>query len=107
MKEKQKMLLKKIVEKDIFYAYSIYDFGTVKNSSLKQVLVRHLLMRLNNSKITSRKKARLGWLISNILSDEKYIPKIIEYIEDDEIGAEVAVSIAKVNHTRKRSIPKS
>lgn len=101
---KAKDVIEKIVEKDIFYAYSIYDFATVKNPSLKQVLIEQLLMRLNNSKITLRKKGRLGWLISNILSDEKYISKIIEYLEDDEIGAEVAVSIAKANH--KESIPK-
>lgn len=101
---KAKDVIEKIIEKDIFYAYSIYDFAAIKTPSLKQVLIEQLLMRLKNSKITLRKKGRLGWLISNIISDKKYIPIIIEYLEDDEIGAEVAVSIAKANH--KESITK-
>ena len=43
-------------------------------------------------------------MISNIISDKKYLPNIIEFLDDDEIGPEVAVSIAKINH--KESIPK-
>ncbi|MCU7616323.1 SIR2 family protein [Chryseobacterium sp. PBS4-4] len=102
--KKAKQVIEKIVKKDIFYAYSIYDFATIKNSTLKKLLIDQLLIRLNDPKTILRKKDRLGWLISNIISDKKYLPDIIEFLDDEVIGPEVAFTIAKINN--KKSIPK-
>ncbi len=102
--DKAKDVIEKIVIKDIFYAYSIYEFTSIKDLSIKEILIEQLFLRLNDANLIFNKKGRLGWLINNIISDQKYLPNLIDFIDDDDIGGEVAYSIAKINH--KESIEK-
>lgn len=102
--KKAKKVIEKIVIKDIFYAYSIYEFAAIKDLSIKEILIEQLFLRLNDTNLVLNKKSRLGWLISNIIFDKKYLPNLIDFIDDDEIGGQVAYSIARINH--KESIEK-
>ncbi len=102
--EKAKKVIEEIVIKDIFYAYSIYEFASIKDLSIKEILIEQLFLRLNDTNLILNKKSRLGWLISKIISDQQYLLNLIDFIDDDDIGGEVAYCIAKTNH--KESIAK-
>lgn len=95
----RKVIIESLIQKDLLYAFTVYDRATINDISIEKKLFDSLFNRLGGDLKFTMDKSSVNVLLKKSKLSKRYKNHLLLLLEDDRLSQSAAVALARMGAT--------